>query len=271
MAETDRDRTPTVPVVLVLVLASLNHSQLPHPTIPRFLHSFATACSRRNLRPATATGDFARSLLERNPPQKSRLFPHPGAMVRLSSSLVGILNLVTFLLSVPILGAGKWLSKRASNDCEKFLERPVIALGVFLMLVSLAGLVGACCRVSWLLWLYLLVMFLLIVLLFCFTVFAFVVTNKGAGEALGERGYKEYRLGDYSHWLQKRVNSTKNWNKIRSCLSDGKVCSSFQDQYLNDTVEKFYTEHLSALQVSSDLPIFVSGSLLFVLTFWVLS
>ncbi|XP_030456414.1 tetraspanin-8 [Syzygium oleosum] len=169
-------------------------------------------------------------------------------MVRLSNNLVGILNLVTFLLSVPILGAGIWLSNRASTDCEKFLERPVIALGVFLMLVSLAGLVGACCRVSWLLWLYLLVMFLLIVLLFCFTVFAFVVTNKGAGEALGERGYKEYRLGDYSHWLQKRVNSTKNWSKIRSCLSDGKVCSSFQDQYLNDTVEKFYTEHLSALQ-----------------------
>ncbi|KAI6682503.1 hypothetical protein NL676_036384 [Syzygium grande] len=169
-------------------------------------------------------------------------------MVRLSNNLVGILNFVTFLLSILILGAGIWLSNRASTNCEKFLERPFIALGVFLMLVSLTGLIGACCRVSWLLWLYLLVMFLLIVIMFCFTIFAFVVTNKGAGEALSERGYKEYRLGDYSHWLQKRLNSTKNWNKIKSCLSDSQVCSSFQDQYLNDTDEKFYTEHLSALQ-----------------------
>ncbi|KAJ4969860.1 hypothetical protein NE237_002959 [Protea cynaroides] len=77
-----------------------------------------------------------------------------------------------------------------------FLEKPVVALGVlFLLLVSLAGLVGSCCRISFLLWLYLVVMFLLIVILVCFTIFAFVVTNKGAGEVVSERGYKEYKLG----------------------------------------------------------------------------
>ncbi|KAF8033820.1 hypothetical protein BT93_C0165 [Corymbia citriodora subsp. variegata] len=169
-------------------------------------------------------------------------------MVRLSNSLVGILNLVTFVLSIPILSAGIWLLKRASTECDKFFERPVIVLGVFLMLISLAGLIGACCRISWLLWLYLFVMFLLIVLLFCFTVFAFVVTNKGAGEALSGRGYKEYRLGNYSRWLQKRFNSTQNWNKIKSCLSDSTVCSNFQAMYASDTIEEFYTEHLSAFQ-----------------------
>ncbi|KAK4777945.1 hypothetical protein SAY87_018132 [Trapa incisa] len=169
-------------------------------------------------------------------------------MFRLSNNLVGILNFVTFLLSVPILGAGIWLANRASTDCEKFLEKPVIALGVFLMVVSLAGLVGACCGISWLLWLYLLVMFLLIVLLFCFTIFAFVVTNKGAGRVLSDRGYKEYRLGDYSNWLQKRVNSTKNWNKIRSCIIDSKVCSNLADDTANDSLDQFLAEHLSSLQ-----------------------
>lgn len=121
------------------------------------------------------------------------------------------------------------------------------------MLVSLAGLIGACCRVSLLLWVYLFVMFLLIVLLFCFTIFAFVVTNKGAGQVVSGKGYKEYRLGDYSNWLQKRVNNTKNWNKIKSCLIDGKVCSDFNEKYLNDTVNKLYTEHLSAIQVISTI------------------
>ncbi|KAA8522808.1 hypothetical protein F0562_009231 [Nyssa sinensis] len=169
-------------------------------------------------------------------------------MFRVSNNLVGILNFVTFLLSVPILGAGIWLSRQATSECERFLEKPVIALGVFLMLVSLAGLIGACCRVSWLLWVYLLVMFLLIVLLFCFTIFAFVVTNKGAGEVVSQRGYKEYRLGDYSNWLQKRVNSNKNWNKIRSCLEDSKVCQSLIDDGSNTPVDQFYQEHLTAIQ-----------------------
>ena len=178
-------------------------------------------------------------------------------MFRVSNNLVGILNFITFLLSVPILGAGIWLAKRASTDCEKFLEKPVIALGVFLMVVSLAGLIGACCRVSWLLWVYLLVMFLLIVILFCFTIFAFVVTNKGAGEALSGRGYKEYRLGDYSNWLQKRVNSTKNWRRIKSCLQDGKVCQKFADDRASETVEDFYKEHLSPIQVSPFFQIWI--------------
>lgn len=122
-------------------------------------------------------------------------------MVRLSNNLLGILNVVVFVLSIPIFIAGVWLSYQASSECEKFLDKPMIVLGVFLMVVSLAGIVGACCRVSCLLWLYLCMMFFLIILIFCFTVFAFVVTNKGAGEAVSGRGYKEYKLGDYSHWL----------------------------------------------------------------------
>ncbi|XP_057787783.1 tetraspanin-8-like [Salvia miltiorrhiza] len=165
--------------------------------------------------------------------------------MRVSNNLVGILNFVTLLLSIPIIGGGIWLSKQADTDCERFLDTPVIVLGVFVLLVSIAGLVGSCCRVTWLLWVYLLVMFLLILLLFCFTIFAFVVTNKGAGKAVSDRGYKEYRLGDYSNWLQKRVNG--NWGKIRSCLEDSKVCQKLLAAG-STPVTEFYKEHLSALQ-----------------------
>ncbi|GMI89138.1 tetraspanin8 [Hibiscus trionum] len=167
---------------------------------------------------------------------------------RLSNNLVGILNFITFLLSIPILGAGIWLSREGVTECEQFLDKPVIVIGAFLMIVSLAGMIGACCRVTWLLWLYLVVMFLLIVLGIVFTIFAFAVTNKGAGETLSGRGYKEYRLGDYSNWLQKRVTDGKNWNKIKSCLADSKVCTDFHDKYLNVSVSEFYQEHLSSVQ-----------------------
>lgn len=92
-------------------------------------------------------------------------------------------------------------------------------------------------------------MFLLIVLLFAFTIFAFVVTNKGAGEALSHRGYKEYRLGDYSNWLQNKVTNGNTWERIRGCLESGKLCSEYHFKFLNDNIEKFHTEQLSALQV----------------------
>ncbi|XXG51733.1 hypothetical protein AAC387_Pa03g0239 [Persea americana] len=167
-------------------------------------------------------------------------------MFRISNNLIGILNFVTFLLSIPILGGGIWLSTRASTDCEKFLDGPIIGLGVFLMVVSLAGLIGACCRVTWLLWVYLVVMFLLIILLFCFTVFAFVVTNKGAGQVVSGKGYKEYRLGDYSNWLQKRVNNNKNWRKIQSCLADSNICKKLGES--QDTKDEFDQRNLSPIQ-----------------------
>lgn len=124
------------------------------------------------------------------------------------------------------------------------------------MVVAIAGLIGSCCRVTWLLWTYLFVMFLLILLVFSITVFAFVVTNKGAGETVSGKGYKEYRLGDYSNWLQKRVNNGKNWNKIRSCLVESKVCSKLEAKLVDVPVNKFYEEHLNALQVNNSYMFF---------------
>ncbi|XP_025810521.1 tetraspanin-7-like isoform X2 [Panicum hallii] len=102
-------------------------------------------------------------------------------MVRCTNGLLGLLNAGVLVLAVVGLGGGAWLSHRVSTDCELFLERPVVALGVLLLALSLAGLAGALCRASCLLWLYLLALFLLIVLLFAFTIFAFVVTNRGVG------------------------------------------------------------------------------------------
>ncbi|KAF2584083.1 hypothetical protein F2Q70_00034222 [Brassica cretica] len=170
-------------------------------------------------------------------------------MVRCSNSLVGILNFFVFLLSIPILSSGIWLSLHGNTQCERFLDKPMIALGAFLMVVAIAGVVGSCCRVTWLLWFYLCVMFLLIVIVFCFTIFAFLVTNKGSGETIPGKAYKEYRLGDYSEWLQKRVNDNHHWKNIRSCLYDDKFCNRleiFSDIYRNASA--FSKKDLNSLE-----------------------
>ncbi|TYK28907.1 tetraspanin-8-like [Cucumis melo var. makuwa] len=91
-------------------------------------------------------------------------------------------------------------------------------------------------------------MFLLILLLFAFTIFAFAVTNKDAIKVPSNRGYKEYRLGDYSNWLQNHVRNNKDWNRIRSCLVDDKVCAEFNQKFASETIDQFYQEDLSSIQ-----------------------
>ncbi|VFQ61272.1 unnamed protein product [Cuscuta campestris] len=171
-------------------------------------------------------------------------------MVKLSNDLLVLLNFISLVISIPIIAGGVRLSNQSNSDCERFLDKPLTVLGVFLLLFSLAGVIGACRRVYCLLWIYLVGVLFLILLLLGFTIFAFVVTNKGAGEAVSGRGYKEYRLGDYSHWLQNKVD--KNWGSIRSCLEEGKICQKLIDNGNSSNnlmvADNFYKLHLSALQ-----------------------
>lgn len=163
-----------------------------------------------------------------------------------SNHMIAFLNFFTALLSVPILVTGIWLALKHSSGCLRFLQWPLILIGIFILLVSVAGLVGTSCRILCLLWIYLAVMFLLIVLLACFTVFAFMVTNKGAGEAVSGKGFHEYHLGNYSSWLQRQVSKSSNWDKIRSCLSDARVCNSLNAKY--PSADAFASADLTPLE-----------------------
>lgn len=115
--------------------------------------------------------------------------------MRTSNHLIGLLNFLTFLLSIPILGGGIWLSTRANTtDCLRFLQWPVIVIGASIMILSLAGFAGACYRNTFLMWLYLFCMFFVIVALLGFIIFAYAVTDKGSGRALLNRTYLDYYL-----------------------------------------------------------------------------
>ncbi|XP_073385851.1 tetraspanin-8 isoform X2 [Physcomitrium patens] len=142
-----------------------------------------------------------------------------------SNVVTGVVNFLMLMLLLPIIGFGVWLAKKHDSECVRFLQWPVIVLGMFVLVVSMAGLFGSWCGNRPLMWTYLFVMFVLIFLLFVLTLLAFVVTNSGAGRVVSGKGFKEYKLGDYSNWLQKRVDNPLYWSKIKSCLADGQVCS----------------------------------------------
>ncbi|KAI4376540.1 hypothetical protein MLD38_014290 [Melastoma candidum] len=164
-----------------------------------------------------------------------------------SNNVTAVLNLIALLCSVPIISSGVWLSSKPDNECAHHLRWPIVILGTLLLLVALAGFVGAYWNRQGLLAVYLFAMALLIAALLFVTVFAFVVTRDEVSFSFPGRGYREYRLAGFSSWLREHVVDPEDWVKIRACLADSDVCSKLALDYF--TADQFYTGHISPLQV----------------------
>ncbi|KAL9317791.1 hypothetical protein ACSQ67_014308 [Phaseolus vulgaris] len=158
-------------------------------------------------------------------------------MYRFSNTVIGFLNLFTLLASIPIIGAGLWMA-RSSTTCENFLQTPLLVIGFVVLVVSLAGFIGACFHVACALWLYLVVMLFLIAALMGLTIFGFGVTSKGGGVEVAGRVYKEYHLQDYSPWLRKRIQDPRYWSTIRSCILGSRTCEKVASWTLLDYMQR---------------------------------
>ena len=173
--------------------------------------------------------------------------------MRSSNHLIGMVNFLTFLLSIPILGGGIWLSSRAnSTDCLRFLQWPLIVIGISIMVVSLAGFAGACYRNKFLMWLYLVAMLLIIAALIGFIIFAYAVTDKESGRTVLNRGYLDYYLQDYSGWLKDRVSDDGYWGKISSCIRDSGACRKIGRNFNGapESADMFFQRSLSPVEVT---------------------
>ncbi|KAJ4979369.1 hypothetical protein NE237_010149 [Protea cynaroides] len=159
---------------------------------------------------------------------------------RFSNTLIGLLNLLTLLASIPIIAAGLKMAKNRTT-CESFLQTPLMVIGFIILVISLAGFIGACFNVAWALWVYLFVMLLLTATLLAFTIFGFVVISEGGGVQVSGRVYKEYRLQDYSPWLRKRVEDPHYWRTIRTCILGSNTCAKLASWTPLDYLQKDLT------------------------------
>lgn len=169
-------------------------------------------------------------------------------MARTSNMLTTILNVLTLLLGILLITGAIWTSVHPGGAtlCEKTFAKPYLFTGIFLVILAVLGIVGACYKINAILYVYSAVLFIMIVGLLAFAIFALVVTNKRIGKAVSNQGYKEYKFGDYSKWLQKHVVNEKNWENIKSCLIDSRVCLAIAKA---KTMEEFYRNHLTPLEV----------------------
>nr|CAD1826669.1 unnamed protein product [Ananas comosus var. bracteatus] len=90
---------------------------------------------------------------------------------------------------------------------------------------------------------------------------------RGRGGGVG-KGYKEYRLGDYSHWLQRRVADWNTWKRIESCIGDAKLCGGL-DGEVGSKANEFYKQNLSPIQSGCCKPPTYCGFVYKNATFWV--
>ncbi|XP_068647319.1 tetraspanin-2 [Aristolochia californica] len=184
-----------------------------------------------------------------------------------SNNITAVLNFFAFLCSLPIIGAGIWLASKQDNECVHVFRWPVVLLGVLVLLVSLAGFVGAYWNRQGLLAVYLFSMAVLIVLLLALLIFAFVVTRQDGSYAVPGRNYKEYRLDGYSDWLRNYVQNSGHWEQIRSCLALSDVCPRLAREFF--TPDQFFLGDVLPLQSGCCKPPTVCGYTYVNPTVWV--
>lgn len=171
-------------------------------------------------------------------------------MVRFSNAVTGIVNILSAILALLVIGTGIFFYIHQTSTCQQFLQAPLLVTGVILFLVSLIGLLGSCARINVFLYIYLTLVFVFVLGLIGVTIFVFIVTNEGAGRAVSGRGYKEYRLGDYSHWLQNHLARGKIWDDLRTCMVDSNVCQKLASDHA--LAADFNKMNLTPIEVIKD-------------------
>ncbi|XP_052198633.1 tetraspanin-2-like [Diospyros lotus] len=165
-----------------------------------------------------------------------------------SNNVTSAVNLIALLCSIPIISSGIWLASKPDNECIRWLRWPVLFFGIAVVLVSLAGFVGAHWNRHGLLSLYLFFMAALILLSLILIVLAFVVTRPDGYVPASPpvRPFPEYRLAGFSPWLLDHVTNSDNWPKISACLARSDSCPRLNRRYLS--ADQFFTARISPLQ-----------------------
>nr|GMD78763.1 tetraspanin-10 [Ipomoea batatas] len=188
------------------------------------------------------------------------------------------------ILAVGVIGFGVWMG--ANHDgCRKSLALHIIVLGTLIFVVSIFGFLGAWKSNSILLWIYLIMLFFILVAILIFTVLAlvanpcgnglvehsaalylaymcyiasrfyycrFIVTNNGSGHSINGLRYKEYQLQDYHSWFLKQLNSSHNWERLKSCLVKSANCDNLSKRY--KTLKQYKSAKLSPIEAGCCRP-----------------
>uniref|UniRef100_A0A2P2PI15 Tetraspanin-10 n=1 Tax=Rhizophora mucronata TaxID=61149 RepID=A0A2P2PI15_RHIMU len=171
--------------------------------------------------------------------------------VSTSNFVIKGINFLTMLIAIGIIIFGVWMSTR-HDSCRRSLTLPVLALGAFILIISLIGFMGALKNSSVLLWIYLTLLCIVLIAILVFTVLAFIVTNNGSGHGVPGLRYKEYQLQDYSSWFLRQLNNTQNWKRLKGCLVKSEDCRGLSKKY--KTLKQYKSAKLTPVEAGCCRP-----------------
>ncbi|XP_051126814.1 tetraspanin-8-like [Andrographis paniculata] len=169
-------------------------------------------------------------------------------MAHVSNCLLAIFNLLSLLLSIPMVVAAAWAWRVSATHCGRFLQAPLVTLSVAVLVISAAGLLGAALRLTWLTWAYMAAMSAAIAGIMAATALALAVVREGRSgvEAIPGKAYVEFRAEGYSEWLRNRVFG--HWDTMKRCLIQENICRSMADDHAAMSAREFYSKPLNPLQ-----------------------
>ncbi|KAM3192022.1 hypothetical protein ACQJBY_069333 [Aegilops geniculata] len=187
-----------------------------------------------------------------------------------SNNITACLNFLALICTIPVVATGLWFASKQGAECARLARWPVAILGVLLLLVALAGFVGAYWNRQGLLAAYLFAMAALITLLLALLVFAFAVTHGSGAYDVPGRAYREYRLEGFSGWMRRYVaGDPRRWEGIRACLAASDTCKKLtMETAFFIAPEQFYQSDLSPLQSGCCKPPTACGYAYVSLTVW---
>ncbi|XP_021762996.1 tetraspanin-9-like [Chenopodium quinoa] len=142
-------------------------------------------------------------------------------MARRSNGITACINLITLLIGCFLLCLRIFLATHKDMTCFSLLNSPCLRIGILLVVISLLGLIGSCCRSLFIMWLYLFVYLILILVVAITVLLWIVVIAKGAVRL--DVG-KPHKLNDFTFWFQDQAMGIADWSVVRKCLIRKDIC-----------------------------------------------
>ncbi|XP_050238076.1 tetraspanin-11-like [Mercurialis annua] len=188
----------------------------------------------------------------------------------LRSCLFLSFNFVALISGCFAIGSYLYFQTNGITDCKNVVQKPLLIIGIILILISLIGLIGSFYKLASLLWLYSLVALLVLIGLTLFSVLAYKLDNpNGSNQNLSGLGFKKHSMGDYTQWLQNMVSNGNHWNGIRNCLINHQVCDRLYKDNLIQNAGDFFLKKLSPIESGCCKPPIYCGYVYKNATIWI--
>ncbi|KAK0571102.1 hypothetical protein LWI29_011169 [Acer saccharum] len=156
-----------------------------------------------------------------------------------AKNLAGLLTIVCFILSFPVIASVIWLFYMRDFDCEGLLRLPHLQTGIGIALIFVFIISNAA--------LFLRSRFPMPGVIVVMVPLILMLT---AGLALvGAYDMESRKIPASPRWFRLKIDNNNNWNNIKSCIYDTGACDDLQSRFFTLKSYDFSTSKLTSIEV----------------------